>query len=335
MSNNALDAADGPISSPGVQYACGLYPLSDGVDLLNKQLITVCGRELRVSGRIVRMCQLEADGYEFLGAPEPILEGLRQTATRVDLFTFTQKLVDIPPRYVYPMEWDNFAALRVTSFDSWWKEIRPEARNRARQAEKKGVVLREVPFSDSLVKGIWRIYNESPVRQGRRFPHYGKDVSTVYHEEATFLDSSVFIGAFLNEELIGFVKLTADEENTQANLMNILSLLKHRDKAPTNALIAHSVRACATRGISYLVYQSFSYGKKEWDGIMKFKEVNGFSRIDVPRYYVPLTPIGWCALRLGLHRRLVDRLPEPVTARLRAIRNLWHNRKLHFMRESA
>ena len=76
------------------------------------------------------------------------------------------------------------------------------------------------------------------------------------------------------------MKLTADETRTQANLMNILSLIEHRDKAPTNALIAHSVRACAERGISYLVYQSFSYGKKQWDGIMKFKQVNGFQRVD-------------------------------------------------------
>lgn len=300
-----------------------------------KHIVQVYGKDIRVVGRFLRMAQLEGDGYHFLDTPEPILDGLRQTDTRVDLFTFTQQLPETSPRYMYPMEWDNFAAIRVTSFDDWWKELRPEARNRARQAEKKGVVLREVPFSDTLVRGIWHIYNESPVRQGRRFPHYGKDLNTVYREEATFLDSSVFIGAFLDEELIGFVKLTGDETNTQANLMNILSLLKHRDKAPTNALIAHSVRACANRGISYLVYQSFSYGNKQWDGIMKFKEVNGFRQIDVPRYYVPLTPIGWCALRLGLHRRFVDRLPESVAASLRTLRNLWYNRKLHFIRESA
>ena len=71
--------------------------------------------------------------------------------------------------------------------------------------------LREVPFDDVLVKGIWEIYNETPVRQGREFPHYGKDLETVHREEATFLDRSVFIGAFLQERLIGFVKLVADE----------------------------------------------------------------------------------------------------------------------------
>jgi hypothetical protein len=63
----------------------------------------------------------------------------------------------------------------------------------------------------------------------------------------TFLEKSVFIGAFLGEELIGFAKLTWDETRTQANLMHILAMVEHRDKAPTNALIAQAVRSTAER----------------------------------------------------------------------------------------
>jgi len=191
-----------------------------------------------------------------------------------------------------------------------------------------------VPFDDALVKGIWEIYNESPLRQGRRFPHYGEDLDTVYAESATFLDSSFFVGAFLGDKLIGFVKLTTDETGTRANLMNILSLVEHRDKAPTNALIAHSVRACATRGISQLVYQRFTYGNKQADGIMKFKQGNGFKQVDLPRYYVPMTALGWVAFRLGLHRPLVDHLPEPVAVKLRQLRNSWYGRKFQTVKES-
>src|SRR5204863_6767079 len=84
--------------------------------------------------------------------------------------------------------------------------------------------------------------NESPIRQGRPNAHFGKDISTIRELEATFLDWSIFIGAFLGEELIGFVKLVTDENRTQANMMNIVSMTKHRDKAPTNALIAQAVR---------------------------------------------------------------------------------------------
>jgi hypothetical protein len=300
------------------------------------RLTRICDKEIRISGRLLRIAQLEGDGYEFLDDPGPLLDGLRKSGDRIDLFTFMQKLPGTSPKYDSPMEWDNLAAVPVSTFDHWWtKQITPEARNRARQAEKKGVVIRRVPFDDVLVKGIWELYNESPVRQGRRFRHYGKDLETVYKEEATFLDSSYFIGAFLGDRLIGFVKLTADESRSQVNLMNILSTIEHRDKAPTNALIAHSVRFCAEEGISYLVYQSFSYGKKQWDGIMKFKQVNGFQRFDLPRYYVPLTHLGRIAFQLGFHHRFVDRLPESVVGKVRDLRNSWYSRKFQAAKESA
>lgn len=300
-----------------------------------RRLISVCGKEVRISGRFLRVAQLEGDGYIFLSDPDSMIDALRAANTSIDLFTFMQKLPETAPQYSYPMESDNLAVVPVSTFENWWtRQIRPEARNRARQAEKKGAVIREVPFGDALVKGIWEIYNETPVRQGRRFPHYGKSLETVYREEATFLETSFFIGAFLDEKLIGFVKVTADETGTQANLMNILSAIQHRDKAPTNALIAHSVRSCAERGISYLAYQSFSYGKKEWDGIMKFKQVNGFQRIEVPRYYVPLTPLGSVAFKLGLHHRWVDHLPESVVGKLRHLRNAYYGRKFQMAKEA-
>jgi hypothetical protein len=296
----------------------------------------VCGQEVKVQGSLIRIARLEGDGYLFLDNPEEFLNGLRQSGVRIDLFTFMQKLPETAPKYAYPMEWDNFAAVPVSTFDHWWThQITAEARNRARQAEKKGVVLREVAFDEALVKGICELYNESPVRQGRPFRHYGKDFDTVYREEATFLDSSFFIGAFLGEKLVGFVKLTANENRTQANLMNILSTIEHRDKAPTNALIARSVRLCAERGISHLVYQSFTYGNKQWDGIMKFKQVNGFQRFDLPRYYVPLTYFGRAAFRFGLHHRFIDRLPESLVGRFRQFRNDWYGRKFQSMKRSS
>ena len=67
----------------------------------------------------------------------------------------------------------------------------------------------------------------------------------MHKAEATHLESSVFIGAYFEERLIGFAKLVHDETHTQANLMNILSLTQYRDKCPTNALLAQAVRACA------------------------------------------------------------------------------------------
>jgi hypothetical protein len=297
----------------------------------------VCGNDIKIAGRILRIARLDGDKFRFLEEdPEKILNGLRDCGSRVDIFTFIQRLPDTAPKFAYPMEWDNFAAIPITTFDEWWtKQIGFKARNKAKQAEKKGVILREVPFSSELVKGIWEIYNEAPVRQGRRFPHYGKSIATVYKEEATFLDSSVFIGAFLGEQLIGFIKVVFDETRTQAGLMNIVSLIKERDKAPTNALVAQAVRACAARRIAFLTYSNFSYGKKLRDSLSDFKERNAFQRIEVPRYFVPLTPLGRVAFRLGLHRKLSERIPEPLAERLREFREAWYNRRFQSLTEAS
>ena len=285
-------------------------------------------REIQIQGRLIRIARLDADKYQFLSDPQPVLDELRRSGTRIDLFTFMQKLPETSPKFGFPMEWDNLAALPISTYDNWWsQQIGFKARNKAKQAEKKGVTLQEAPFDDALVQGIWEIYNECPVRQGKRFHHYGKDVGTVRKEAATYLDCSIFIGAFLGAKLIGFAKLTWDETGTQAGLMHIVSMVQHRDKAPTNALIAQAVRSCAERKISYLVYSNFAYGKKQRDSLSDFKERNGFQRVDLPRYYVPLTRAGWIAFRLGLHRKFLDYLPEPVLARLREFRNSWNNRR--------
>jgi hypothetical protein len=299
------------------------------------QLITICGREVRVRGRWLRIARLEADKYQFIENPDALLNALRSCGTRIDLFTFMQKLPETSRKYPFYMEWDNFAALPVSTFDHWWnQQIGFKARNKAKQAQKKGVVVREVPFDRNLVKGIWEIYNECPVRQGKPFSHYGKELETVFNDEASFLDSSVFIGAFLGETLIGFVKMVCDETGTQAGLMNICSLIKERDKAPTNALVAQAVQSCANRGISYLVYSNFAYGNKQRSTLSDFKERNGFERIDVPRYYVPLTSAGSIALRLGMHHRLLSRIPEPVTAKLRELRETWYSRRFSSVKEA-
>jgi hypothetical protein len=289
----------------------------------------ISGRDIRIAGTLIRIARLEGENYKFLDDPEAVLKGLRNCGRRVDLFTFTQRLPETSAKYAYPWEWQNQAVLRVSTFEQWWTDqLGFKGRNKAKQAEKKGVTLREVAFDDSLVQGIWRIYNETPVRQGRRFPHFGKDLQTVRREEATFPDSSIFIGAFFNGELIGFARLVYDETRTQAGLMNTISMIRHRDKAPANALIAQAVRACAERRIPYLVYSSFAYGKKKTSSLTDFKERNGFKQVDLPRYYVPLTRLGAVAFRMGFHHRLVDRLPEPLVARAREFRSAWYSRRL-------
>lgn len=285
----------------------------------------ICGRNIQVHGRLIRIGRIDGDKFKFLDDPAEILSDLRESHLRVDIFTFMQKLPEAAPKFKFPMEMDNLAVLPVSTFADWWtNQIGFKARNKAKQATKKGVTVREAPFDDAFARGIWDIYNESPVRQGRRFPHYGKSFDEVRRMSSTFLDTSVFIGAYFEEKLIGFIKLTTDDSGTQAGMMHIVSMIRHRDKAPTNALVAQAVRACADRGISYLVYSNFAYGKKERSSLSDFKERNGFKRVNLPRYYVPLTRLGWAALRMGFHHKFVDRLPEPLLAKARDLRYSWY-----------
>jgi hypothetical protein len=282
----------------------------------------------------MKIARLKAEKYDFIDDPEAAVEALRKVGTRVDVFTFVQKLPDVSPRYTYLMEWDNLAAIAVTSYDHWWtKQVNSKTRNKVRRAEKLGVTAREVPFDDALVRGISAVYNESPTRQGKPFWHYGKSLQEVRDENGTYLDRSVFIGAFLGDSLIGFAKLVSDEARTLGGLMQIVSMVQHRDKAPTNALIALAVRSCEDRRLSHLVYSNFSFGNKHSDSLSDFKEHNGFLKVEVPRYYMPLTYAGRVALRAGLHRRLVDRIPEPLLVQLRSLRGAWHNRHLRTMNE--
>src|SRR5258708_4172787 len=275
---------------------------------------------VRIHGGLVRIAQLDGEKYTFPEAPEAFIRGLKECGTRVDIFTVLQRLPDLKPRYSYKVEMDNLAVLPVSTFENWWNnQIRSYPRNRARQAGKRGVVLREVPFGEELIRGICEIYNETPVRQGKRFPHYGMTYERAREYAGTFLDRSIYVGAFVGETMIGFIKLTMDESRTQACLVHILSMVQHKEKAPTNALIAEAVRTCAEQKVSYLIYENFNYGNKA-DSLSHFKEVNGFERVDIPRYYVPLTPIGRLALRLGLHHRIVDRIPEPVAEKFRDLR---------------
>lgn len=292
-------------------------------------------RDAHIRGRVVRIAHLDSDGIDSLDDVEGVVADIRKGTTRTDIFTFVQTLPQTQPQFDYPMEWDNVAALPISTFDHWWKkQIDFKVRNKARKGEKNGLAIREVVFDDALVRGISGIYNESPVRQGKRFWHYGKDLDTVRRENSTYPERSILIGAFLGDQLVGFLKLVIDSTRSQATVLQILSMLQHRDKAPTNALIAQGVKSCAERGIPYFVYANFSYGKKQRDTLSDFKQSNGFKRIEIPRYYIPLTPIGRAALHLGCHRRLAERIPEPLLVRFRDLRSRWNSKRFPVAKEA-
>src|SRR4051794_10411942 len=123
-----------------------------------------CENGIRIRGGLLRIARLDGEKYTFPEDPEAQVDRLKRSADRVDILTFLQKLPEVKPQYSYAVEMDNLAVLPVSTFDNWWNnQIRSYPRNRARQAAKRGVVLREVPYGDELIRGICGIYNETPV----------------------------------------------------------------------------------------------------------------------------------------------------------------------------
>ena len=104
----------------------------------NKKIIEVCGKEMKVGGRFVRIARLEGEKHTFPDDPEAVVHGLRRSRMQADIFTFLQKVSDTSPKYKYSFEYDNLAVLPISTFEHWWNhQIRSYPRNRARQAEKK------------------------------------------------------------------------------------------------------------------------------------------------------------------------------------------------------
>ena len=80
------------------------------------------------------------------------------------------------------------------------------------------------------------------------------------------------------------------------------------------------------------MYSKFDYGK-ERDSLRDFKERNGFQRVNLPRYYVPLTALGRAAFRMGLHRSMSSHIPTPLADKLRSLRASWYARRYRSMIE--
>lgn len=236
-----------------------------------------------------------------------------------DVFTFTQMLPVVTPKYDFGFDWESIAATRTHVFKEWWEQLPQETRKNVRRSQRRGVTVSVRNLDEELLKEIASVNNDSPLRQGRPNVHYGKTLDQVRKDYSSFLDRSEFICAHHEGELIGFLKLVY-----RGNIASILQLTpkaSHSDKRPANALVAKAVELCEQKGISYLTYGLFNYGNKHDSPLREFKIRNGFEEVLVPRYYVPLTAWGALCMKARLHRGLLGILPAPLlqlAIRLRA-----------------
>jgi hypothetical protein len=319
----------------------------------------VQGLEILTQGRLVKQTRLANEGYEFVrDVPSfaralQALRAFRGSGRASDWFTVTHSIgatlavaqagaasdvgvgvaatplaVNAAPMQGVVQSCDKQAVLPLQSYEHWWaKQINDKTRNMVRKGGKKGVELRPFTLDDAAIRSIQAIYNEHPLRQGRPFKHYGKTLDVLHAEHATFADRSTFVGAYLGDQMIGFIKLVRQPAWMQqpgwASLMQIVSLVAHRDKAPTNALIAKAVELCTADGLPAL-----QYGQWSRRSMGDFKLHHGFKPVPVARLHVPLTMKGRAALALGWHTPLASRLPEQQVDRLVAWRNRWHAARL-------
>jgi hypothetical protein len=282
--------------------------------------VTIDGVTLIIQGRGLKTARIKDEIWlkgEVIGTPETIVSELRRGGA-ADIFTFCQKKPGAQPGYDYPVEWHNVAAVPVESFAKWWDALPRQSKQNIKRAEREGVVVTRRELDDELIAGIVRINNESPVRQGRPFWHYGKSFEAVKRDYSDFLDRSTFLTAHYQDELIGLMRLI--DLGHCASVLQLLCLNAQCQRRPANALIAKGMEFCVERKFEFFVYGQFVYGSNVDSSLTEFKKRNGFVQYMVPSYQVPLSVKGKVALALHLHKGIKEILPRPVMNAARGLR---------------
>lgn len=274
-------------------------------------LLQILNTEIVITGHLLKIARIKDE--EWLDNRPAIdiasiIRNLAQEKYRPDIFTFSQSFLDPKPKYPYKTEWDNIAAIPISTPEDWLKSTGRTARKAVTQSIKNGVQVYEVKYNDDFISQLVPIYNETAVRQGKHFWHFGKDFEAIKSMNATFMDRSIYLGAYINGELIGFLKIVYVDN--VGRLIQFLGKIEHRKHRPMNALIAKAVDICFRDGLDYLTYGRFIYGNTRESSLMDFKRHNGFIKMDFPLYYVPITTKGRMALQLGMHHGIIGLFPN-------------------------
>jgi hypothetical protein len=249
------------------------------------------------------------DSKEYIQSILPTEELVKELHRRhVDIFTFLERKWCCPimePSKTWARGEDNIAILNLKNYDEWWKNIGKKTRNMIRKAEKSGIRTSLAEPNGKLAEGMWKIYNETPIRQERGFPHYGISLQQVTRDILP-RQNCTYVGAYFQDELVGFIHLVNGDNI--AIISQILSMQKHLDKAVNNALVAKAIEVCASKGMKWIMYGRMG----NHPSLDNFKQSNGFTRFQLTRYYVPITRKGKVATKLGLHQEVKDRIPQPM-----------------------
>jgi hypothetical protein len=195
---------------------------------------------------------------------------------------------------------ETIAVLKLGTFQEWWKvggEQMRHVRNRVRKAQKQGMVIQEIDVKQinaDIIDGIYRIYHDTPTRQGRKYVGY---TTTREDIEKRFgkLKSSLLLGAYLHNSMIGFLHLILGD--AVASVRSLVSLTEHMSSGTNNAMLASAIESLCNRRISYLTYARMGYQP----GLDAFKKENGFRSASLQMHYLPLSRRGILATWLRIH----------------------------------
>ncbi|MGI9087597.1 MAG: hypothetical protein ACR2HH_07660 [Chthoniobacterales bacterium] len=131
----------------------------------------IASKEVAISGRVFRTAKLRHEWCDFYSDPAQAIEEMRQAQLGADVFTFVHDIGEASQPYSYRSLPVGLAILPVTTYEKWWDDIGYKTRNKLRKGLKSGVELRVAQLDAEFARGVEAIYNETPVKQGRKFYH--------------------------------------------------------------------------------------------------------------------------------------------------------------------
>jgi hypothetical protein len=196
---------------------------------------------------------------------------------------------------------ETIALLRLRTFQEWLeasgKQMR-KVRNMLRKAQKSGVQVHEIDLgfiNGDIVDSIYRIYHDTPIRQGRRYVGYTTTRADLQRRFGN-LTNSLLVGAFLEKSMIGFAHIILGD--MVASVRSILSLEQYMGMGSNNAMLAFAIESLCSRMIRFLTYARMGYQP----GLDMFKKDNGFKRVVLRTHHLALSSRGALATRLNMYR---------------------------------
>lgn len=217
---------------------------------------------------------------------------------------------------------DNRSCLRVEDPDYWGKKVvAKDVRESLRRIRREGVEVREMPFNASSCEDISTLFNESPIRQGKRYWHYGKSAAQIQEELSPLASRSLYVGAYHRGRLVGFTQVVRLESIGVLRTVHVLGSLVSRKVRPVTAMIDWMVRYGWENGFQRIVYGKHDYGNASNDSLTAFKSRHGFRSEPLRIDYHCLCPQGAWYLAAGLHRNLREMTPRHLALFLKKARS--------------